>query len=174
MRYFLILLLTISFTQELQVEGDLTVSGAINSAVIDSLQNEIFILNSMIESLSINQSVVVSEFVELDIEILVTNGGVSDQQYLDFSNFATEIGDFNRVSVLGFEHNDLFEHLRFECAVLPGDATTCFGENTDFQDSYVYGTGVWMFRSESPILRYYTWGISSSGYATLYLLIEKF
>jgi hypothetical protein len=51
MRYFLILLFTFTFTQELQVEGDLTVSGDINSAIIDSLQNQVLELNLMLTEL---------------------------------------------------------------------------------------------------------------------------
>jgi hypothetical protein len=51
MRYLVILLLTFTFTQELQVEGDLTVSGDINSAVIDSLHSDISNLYSIIDSL---------------------------------------------------------------------------------------------------------------------------
>jgi hypothetical protein len=51
MRLFIILILSISFTQELQIEGDLTVSGEINSAVIDSLQNQITEINSIVANL---------------------------------------------------------------------------------------------------------------------------
>ncbi len=169
-----IILISLIWSQELQVDGDLTVSGEIHSAIIDSLQNEISLLNSMIDSILINQSNVVSEFVELDIEILVTTGGTSDHQYIDIGDLVPEIGLFNRVSVLGFEHNGLFEHLRIECSGLVNDPTICFGENTDFQDNYVYGTGIYLIRSESPVLQYRTWGTSFAGYATLYLLIEKF
>ena len=43
-----LIIMNIAVLQELQIEGDLTVSGDINSAVIDSLQDQITILNSVI------------------------------------------------------------------------------------------------------------------------------
>jgi hypothetical protein len=53
MRYIiLILFINLAIFQELQVEGDLTVSGNINSAVIDSLQAEIESLQNIVNGFS--------------------------------------------------------------------------------------------------------------------------
>ena len=67
MKYiFLILLLTIPFAQELQVEGDLTVSGDINSAVIDSLQAEIENLQNLLSEYS---GVIKTRVIELEVSL---------------------------------------------------------------------------------------------------------
>jgi hypothetical protein len=171
MRFIFILLITFSFTQELQVEGDLTVSGDIHSIVIDGLQNQITILNSTIDSLLAIQPIVVSELVELDIEILPTDGGVSETQYIDISELTSDLGEFTRVSVLAFDQNDLFYRLMLECSL--GETNLCFGNQTTFQDNVVYETPIFMLRGDSPELKYSTI-TSYSGFATLYLLIEKF
>ena len=52
MRYLiLVLMLTASFSQELEVEGDLKVTGTVESTTIDSMQAVIDSLNAKINSL---------------------------------------------------------------------------------------------------------------------------
>jgi hypothetical protein len=171
MKYILVfIIMNIAVMQELQVEGDLTVSGEINSAVIDSLQNQISDLNTIIESL-INQLNVDSEIIELDIEILPTDGSVSEIQYIDIGDLTSDLGEFTRVSVLGFDQNDLFYTLSLSCSV--GETDICFGEHTTFQDNVVYDLPIYMLRGDIQELKYSTTN-SYSGFATLYILIEKF
>ena len=73
MKYiFLILLLTIPFAQELQVEGDLTVSGDINSAVIDSLQAEIENLQNILSEYS---GVVKTRIIDVEVSFNINEYG---------------------------------------------------------------------------------------------------
>jgi hypothetical protein len=168
-----ILLLNISIMQELQVEGDLTVTGDIHSAVIDSLQNEISILNGLVDSLLVNQTVVESKFVEFNIPTLESPSGEgSEFQYIDLSDLTTDLGEFNRVSLLGIDYNDfldLFDSFVIEC---DGGPEICIGSRVVIEEFETRAIPIFMIRGETQVLKYHT-TVSYAGFVTLYLLIEK-
>jgi len=65
MKYIIVILfINLAVFQELQVEGDLTVSGDINSAVIDSLQAEIENLQNLLSEYS---GVIKTRVIELEV-----------------------------------------------------------------------------------------------------------
>jgi len=73
MRYILVLIImNIAVMQELQVEGDLTVSGEINSAVIDSLRNEIENLQNQLNEYS---GAIKTRIIELEVSLNVDENG---------------------------------------------------------------------------------------------------
>ena len=73
MRYILVLIImNIAVMQELQVEGDLTVSGEINSAVIDSLRNEIENLQNQLNEYS---GAIKTRIIELEGSLNVEENG---------------------------------------------------------------------------------------------------
>ena len=73
MKYILVLIImNIAVMQELQVEGDLTVSGEINSAVIDSLRNEIENLQNQLNEYS---GAIKTRIIELEVSLNVDENG---------------------------------------------------------------------------------------------------
>ena len=64
--------MNIAVMQELQVEGDLTVSGEINSAVIDSLRNEIENLQNQLNEYS---GAIKTRIIELEVSLNVDENG---------------------------------------------------------------------------------------------------
>ena len=169
-----LIIMNIAVMQELQIEGDLTVSGDINSAVIDSLQDQITILNSVIDSLLAIQSVSVLEFVEFDMQILESPSGQSSEyQYIDISDLTSELGEFNRISILGIDYNgfvELFHSLIFECSDGP---EKCIGGPATFEQTVAWGVPSFMLNGETQLLKYHS-TVSVVGYVTIYVLIEKF
>ena len=168
-----LIIMNIAVLQELQIEGDLTVSGDINSAVIDSLQDQITILNSVIDSLLAVQSVSVLELVEFDIQILESpSGQPSEYQYIDISDLTSELGEFNRISLLGIDYNDfldLFDSLVIECN---GGPEICIGSRVVIEEFETRAIPIFMIRGETQLLKFHT-TVSYAGFVTLNLLIEK-
>jgi hypothetical protein len=75
MRYILVLIImNIAVMQELQIEGDLTVSGDINSAVIDSLQAEIENLQNLVNGFSGSPKI---RTVDVEISFNIDGHGTS-------------------------------------------------------------------------------------------------
>ena len=71
--FFISLLLTLSFTQELEVQGDLKVSGNIHAGTIDSLQQVIYNQQQQISALQL-----LIQQLQNDISYLGVQLGVSD------------------------------------------------------------------------------------------------
>jgi hypothetical protein len=169
MRYIFILLLTISFTQELQIEGDLTVSGDINSAIIDSLQNEISSLNGLVDSLLNVQSVTETVFLEVEIDLLTSGGNWSEYRYINIGELTNSQNGFYKAHFLSLSNNFEWGVLEIQCE----NTSNSFGGFQLHSDGTSQGDGrLFILSGASPSIRYRS-SYTTGGFETLSLLIEK-
>ena len=99
----MMILLTISFSiaQELEVEGDLTVTGTIESVTIDSLEQDIANLQAQIDSMQSGNRLVTRLFIIESFEI----PDFDNPYYLDIRTLLSEYNlDKIVISYFSFEH----------------------------------------------------------------------
>jgi hypothetical protein len=171
MKYILVLIImNIAVMQELQVEGDLTVSGEINSSIIESLQNEISILNGLVDSLLNIQSITETVFLEVEIELLTSLGGSwGEDSYIDISDLTDSQNNFFKVHLLSVTNNSGWGGLEFLCE----NPYNSFGDITYGSNGVSQGSGrLFILSGESPSIRFHS-SYTTGGFETLSLLIEK-
>ncbi len=101
MKYLLILFfIGILFAQELQVDGNLTVTGNIQSVTIDSLQNEVNILNGKVDSLfTLLNSIRPLRLIDHQLDLITPESGQTEVVIFDTTYSPFTFEEFVRVEL---------------------------------------------------------------------------
>lgn len=166
---YLILTLGLLWSQELQVDGDLNVTGDIQSTTIDSLISEISHLNMKIDSLLSTIPIITARTFVTNIEITGETGVYTN---IDLNEVVGSNHDFYKVDILNLEG---FETENSKIFFFPQSQQTGYGwvsllnnpsAEFDSDNSTIVLTG------DNPMLMYFTEGNPAPGVCSVSMLIE--